>query len=59
MEAAIRGAAEAVIEAEPRITDYDTILGDGDCGQTLKTAALGNYNKNHPYFITNLTPLFL
>ncbi|GAN10536.1 dihydroxyacetone kinase [Mucor ambiguus] len=40
IENAIRGATEAVIAAEPRITDYDTILGDGDCGQTLKTAAL-------------------
>ncbi|KAG2233203.1 Dak1 domain-containing protein [Thamnidium elegans] len=40
VEAAIRGAAKAVIEAEARITSYDTILGDGDCGQTLKTAAL-------------------
>lgn len=40
IENAIRGATNAVIAAEPRITDYDTILGDGDCGQTLKTAAL-------------------
>ena len=42
IENAIRGATNSVIAAEPRITDYDTILGDGDCGQTLKTAALGN-----------------
>lgn len=41
MENAIRGATNSVIAAEPRITDYDTVLGDGDCGQTLKTAALG------------------
>ncbi|EPB81945.1 hypothetical protein HMPREF1544_11334 [Mucor circinelloides 1006PhL] len=40
IETAIRGATNSVIAAEPRITDYDTILGDGDCGQTLKTAAL-------------------
>ncbi|GAA5810487.1 hypothetical protein MFLAVUS_003908 [Mucor flavus] len=40
LEDAIRGAVKAVIEAEPYITSYDTILGDGDCGQTLKTAAL-------------------
>ncbi|OAD05927.1 hypothetical protein MUCCIDRAFT_138847 [Mucor lusitanicus CBS 277.49] len=40
VENAIRGATSAVIAAEPRITDYDTVLGDGDCGQTLKTAAL-------------------
>lgn len=42
MENAILGATNSVIAAEPRITDYDTVLGDGDCGQTLKTAALGN-----------------
>lgn len=41
LETAIRGAAEAVIKAEPEITRYDTALGDGDCGQTLKTAGLG------------------
>lgn len=40
VEKAIRGALEAVIKAEPRITEYDTVLGDGDCGLTLKTAAL-------------------
>lgn len=39
LEAVIRGAAHAVIQAEPEITYYDTVLGDGDCGQTLKTAA--------------------
>jgi dihydroxyacetone kinase len=41
LKSAILGATQAVIEAEPSITKYDTILGDGDCGQTLKTAALG------------------
>lgn len=45
LEAAIRGATDAVIQAEPRITEYDTILGDGDCGQTLKSAALGKFNQ--------------
>ncbi|CEP17010.1 hypothetical protein [Parasitella parasitica] len=40
LENAIRGAINSVVAAEPRITEYDTILGDGDCGQTLKTAAL-------------------
>lgn len=49
LEEAIRGAANAVIEAEPRITNYDTILGDGDCGQTLKTAALGKEKKIYTY----------
>ncbi|ORY92044.1 dhal domain-containing protein [Syncephalastrum racemosum] len=35
----VRAAAQAVIAAEPEITSYDTILGDGDCGLTLKAAA--------------------
>lgn len=37
----VRAAAQAVIAAEPEITSYDTILGDGDCGLTLKAAAAG------------------
>ena len=40
VENAIQGAMNALIANEPQITHYDTILGDGDCGITLKTAAL-------------------
>ncbi|RUS34541.1 dihydroxyacetone kinase [Jimgerdemannia flammicorona] len=36
---AIRTAAEHVIAAEPDITSYDTLVGDGDCGHTLKQGA--------------------
>ncbi|KAI7873811.1 dihydroxyacetone kinase 1 [Lichtheimia hyalospora FSU 10163] len=39
LESAIRAATEAVISAEPEITWCDTVLGDGDCGTTLKAAA--------------------
>lgn len=28
--------AEAVIEAEPKLTELDSALGDGDCGQGMK-----------------------
>jgi dihydroxyacetone kinase len=28
-----------VIKAEPKITEYDTIVGDGDCGYTLRDGA--------------------
>ncbi|ODV76864.1 dihydroxyacetone kinase [Suhomyces tanzawaensis NRRL Y-17324] len=28
-----------LIEAEPKITHYDTLVGDGDCGETLKDGA--------------------
>lgn len=34
--AAITAACNAVIAAEPDITRYDVIAGDGDCGLTLK-----------------------
>ncbi len=30
---------ESVIKAEPAITEYDTIVGDGDCGFTLRDGA--------------------
>ncbi|KAI9266460.1 Dak1 domain-containing protein [Phascolomyces articulosus] len=39
LENAIREAAKNVIEAEPEVTSFDTVLGDGDCGITLKSAA--------------------
>ncbi|KAJ3132374.1 hypothetical protein HK100_005390 [Physocladia obscura] len=30
-------AANALISAEPLLTKYDTIVGDGDCGHTMKS----------------------
>ena len=39
-----------VIEAEPDLTKWDTVKGDGDCGQTFKTGAASSLdaldNKN-------------
>ncbi|WPG99831.1 Hypothetical protein R9X50_00265100 [Acrodontium crateriforme] len=35
----IQNGCEAVIKAEPLITEYDTIVGDGDCGYTLRDGA--------------------
>lgn len=32
-------ALETLIEAEPKITHYDTVVGDGDCGETLAQGA--------------------
>ena len=32
-------AAKALAEAEPLLTKYDTIVGDGDCGITMKRGA--------------------
>lgn len=32
-------ALKLVIAAEPKVTHYDTVVGDGDCGETLKLGA--------------------
>lgn len=36
----IQTAADNVIKKEPEITDWDTKMGDGDCGKTLETGSL-------------------
>ncbi|KAJ9115161.1 hypothetical protein QFC24_007072 [Naganishia onofrii] len=36
---ALRAACKNVIAAEPEITQFDTIAGDGDCGLCLKSGA--------------------
>ncbi|GAA5891212.1 hypothetical protein JCM6882_006456 [Rhodosporidiobolus microsporus] len=38
---ALESALKSVISAEPEITRYDTIAGDGDAGLTLKSGAEG------------------
>jgi triose/dihydroxyacetone kinase / FAD-AMP lyase (cyclizing) len=38
---AIKSACEAVLQAERAITEFDTVLGDGDCGETFSTGAKG------------------
>lgn len=40
-EKAAIAAAHKLIEAEPEITRYDTIAGDGDCGLCLQSGAEG------------------
>jgi len=35
----ILAGCEAVMREEPTITEYDTIVGDGDCGYTLRDGA--------------------
>ncbi|KXX80588.1 Dihydroxyacetone kinase [Madurella mycetomatis] len=39
LEKMLRSACEALIVAEPDLTKWDTVMGDGDCGLTLKTGA--------------------
>jgi dihydroxyacetone kinase len=38
---ALKAALKKVIDAEPEITKYDTVVGDGDCGIGLKRGAEG------------------
>ncbi|CAK7197913.1 hypothetical protein SEUCBS139899_000563 [Sporothrix eucalyptigena] len=40
LERALRKACTDLADAEPDLTRWDTIMGDGDCGETLKTGAL-------------------
>lgn len=35
----LRNACNQLVEAEPDLTRWDTVMGDGDCGETLKTGA--------------------
>jgi dihydroxyacetone kinase len=37
----LKNGLSAIIAAEPEITKYDDIVGDGDCGTTLKRGAEG------------------
>lgn len=30
-----RGVVRATAEDEPKVTEYDTLVGGGDCGETL------------------------
>lgn len=39
MRKIITEGCNTVIKAEPLITEYDTIVGDGDCGYTLRDGA--------------------
>lgn len=39
LEKMLRKACEDLVKAEPDLTKWDTVMGDGDCGETLKTGA--------------------
>lgn len=44
----LTNALERVIAAEPEVTKYDTVVGDGDCGIGLKRGAEGKCSQLHP-----------
>ncbi|KAL3893188.1 MAG: hypothetical protein SGPRY_014402 [Prymnesium sp.] len=39
LRAAIAAAADAIVKAEPQLTAWDEVSGDGDCGTTLAAGA--------------------
>lgn len=41
VESGIRGACEKVLECEGEMTRFDTVVGDGDCGETFAKGARG------------------
>lgn len=40
LESTLLKACSNIIEREPDLTKWDTVMGDGDCGETLKTGAV-------------------
>jgi dihydroxyacetone kinase len=43
VKSGIKSACEAVLSVEGELTEYDTVLGDGDCGKTFSAGAKGRF----------------
>jgi dihydroxyacetone kinase len=41
LDATIRLACERAIAAEPNLTKWDMVMGDGDCGEAVKGVSEG------------------
>lgn len=41
VRAVLKSGLKNVVKVEPQVTRYDTIAGDGDCGETLVNGAIG------------------
>ncbi|CAO3593166.1 unnamed protein product [Absidia cylindrospora] len=52
---------QALVDTEPTITSYDTLLGDGDCGKTMVYAseAIEKQRRHYPLTSTSQTLLAL
>ncbi|KAI0894319.1 dihydroxyacetone kinase [Annulohypoxylon nitens] len=44
IESMFQRACSALVEAEPDLTKWDTVMGDGDCGETFSAGATGILN---------------
>ena len=54
MKGAINAACQALIEAEPELTEMDRITGDGDLGTSMKRAASALQNELGSYPLDNI-----
>jgi triose/dihydroxyacetone kinase / FAD-AMP lyase (cyclizing) len=54
---ATMAAVNKLAEAEPILTKYDTIVGDGDCGITMKRGAMEIHTRLQNGTITTLHPI--
>lgn len=57
VEKAIREACAAVMDVEHDLTRFDTVLGDGDCGETFTSGATGE-KKDYSRWYYGLIMLF-
>ena len=51
LKEALTHGLEALIEVEPEVTKFDTVVGDGDCGIGLKRGAEGTCSEPKIFFI--------
>lgn len=51
---ALTDGLERVIAAEPDVTRYDTVVGDGDCGIGLKRGAEGKCSGPCTYLLLDV-----
>ncbi|EXA31502.1 hypothetical protein FOVG_17203 [Fusarium oxysporum f. sp. pisi HDV247] len=51
VKALIHSVAKTTAEDEPRITQYDTLAGDGDCGQTLLNGLVDEFESEDGEFL--------
>lgn len=57
-QAALKNALEKLIEVEPDVTRFDTVVGDGDCGIGLKRGAEGKSANRPDYALLTALQLF-
>ena len=48
LDAAIRLACKGAIAAEPNLTKWDMVMGNGDCGEAVKGVSEGKHVPRYP-----------